>query len=76
MSRFAVIAAVFLGCAAVGTSGSARAEEASGPQVTGKLAIKPLFEQASKFKLGTAQVKVAGRYSWIDKTGKAIWTEK
>lgn len=38
MSRFAVIAAVFLGCAAVGTSGSARAEEASSPQVTGKLA--------------------------------------
>jgi hypothetical protein len=41
---------------------------------SGKLVIKPRYDQASKFKRGTAQVRQASQYSWIDKTGKAIWS--
>ena len=41
---------------------------------TGRMAIKPRYDQASKFRQGTAQVRQASLYSWIDKTGKAIWS--
>ena len=42
----------------------------------GEMAIAPQYDTATKFKNGIAQTKVAGKYLWIDKTGKAIWEEK
>ena len=41
---------------------------------TGRMIIKPRYDQASKFKRGTAQVRQGNQYSWIDKTGKVLWS--
>jgi hypothetical protein len=67
MSRFAVIAALFLGVAAVGGSSVGSAEEAAGPQVTGKIAKTLKAAQdanaAKNYTEAVARLKEAQAYS-------------
>ena len=67
MSRFAVIAALFLGVAAVGGSSVGSAEEAAAPQVTGKIAKTLKAAQdantAKNYTEAVARLKEAQAYS-------------
>jgi len=40
---------------------------------TGRIVIKPQFDEARDFSEGLARVTIDGKFGYIDKTGKYVW---